>query len=144
MGPEPKISRHLRRHGLRATRPGRLLLAALRRLKRPATAKDLHRALGERRVDRATVHRLLRRFERAGLVRTTHLHGLSQWYEPAESGAHYHHLVCTGCRRVERFSTCALGRLLAAARRESGFEVRSHSVTLFGRCARCRRLVPAL
>lgn len=134
--PTAESSRHLQSHGLRSTRSGRTLLQALQR-RQPATAKTLHRAIASCGCDLATVHRLLTRFERAGLVRASHLHGKSRWYELVEKGTHYHHLVCTRCKRIQRLQYCAVETLEKSAFKENGFRVRAHSVELFGLCREC-------
>lgn len=128
----------LRGSGLRSTAAGRGLLDVLSRLKKPTTAKALHQLVKSQGWDLATVHRLLMRFEKAGLVRATHLHGKSRWYERLEPGVHHHHLVCTRCQTPQRFAYCAVRKLEAAALRENGFQVLGHSVTLYGLCSACR------
>ena len=130
-------SERLRFHGLRSTRSGRALLAVLSRLREPATAKRIHGAMRSSRCDLATAHRLLVRFERAGLLQATALRGKSRLYELAVEGSHHHHLVCLACRRIEPLPFCEIAKFQRVVRREKGFKVLSHSLELFGLCRAC-------
>jgi len=132
-----EFSHPLRAHGLRSTESARCLLTLLKNLEGPATAKMIHDRLEGRGCDLATVHRLLGRLERAGLVQGSHLKGKSRWYELAEEGRHYHHMICRRCGNIDRFGYCAIATLSEKVRQESGFGVESHSVELFGLCRRC-------
>ncbi len=79
-----------------------------------------------------TVYRTLDLLSEIGAVRRLEL-GDGPRYELAED--HHHHLVCESCGDVREFEECPLelGRL-----GDVGFEVSSHSVEIYGRCAVCR------
>ena len=56
-------------------------------------------------------------------------------YELAED--HHHHMICEDCGDISEFEQCPVdARLLPS--KDSGFEVRSHSLEVYGRCAECR------
>lgn len=83
-------------------------------------------------VGMVTVYRTLDLFGELGLVRRLDL-GDGARYELADD--HHHHLICEECGTVAEFEQCPLDlRRLPG----SGFEVRAHSVEVYGRCSECR------
>ncbi len=102
-----------------------------------ALAAEQHQSMEEirgrcPRVGMVTVYRTLDLLNALGIVRRLDL-GDGARYELAE--AHHHHAICESCGDISEFDECPLdpARLPAA-----GFEVRSHSVEVYGRCAGCR------
>ncbi|MGH3147320.1 MAG: Fur family transcriptional regulator [Rubrobacter sp.] len=85
-------------------------------------------------VGLVTVYRTLDLFSELGLVRRLDL-GDRPRYELAED--HHHHLICEDCGSVAEFEQCPLDPRLLAGLAE-GFEARSHSLEVFGRCSSCR------
>ena len=83
-------------------------------------------------VGLVTVYRTLDLLGEIGLVRRLDF-GDGARYELAED--HHHHIICESCGDISEFEECPLdlGRLTFA----NGFEVRSHSVEVYGRCAAC-------
>lgn len=86
-------------------------------------------------VGLATIYRTLKLLVAEGSVQTITLPGDSPRYETAES-SHHHHFQCTACRRVFDVSGCSGNLRLPPPR---GFTVDHHEVTLYGRCADCRK-----
>ena len=84
------------------------------------------------RVGMVTVYRTLDLLNGLGIVRRLDL-GDGARYELAED--HHHHTICDSCGVISEFDTCPLDpRRLP----DSGFEPRSHSVEVYGKCAACR------
>jgi Fur family ferric uptake transcriptional regulator len=83
----------------------------------------------------ATVYRAVNELVAAGDISVVTLPGESDRYEIARQ-PHHHHFQCVACRRVYDIDGCPgnLGRLAPR-----GFSVEHHDVTLYGRCAACRR-----
>lgn len=81
----------------------------------------------------ATVYRTLNALVAEGELTTVSLPGESPRFEAALQ-RHHHHFKCGDCRRVFDVHACPgdLGHLLP-----SGFQVRHHDLTLYGRCAEC-------
>lgn len=127
----------LRQSGLKATGHARVVLGILDRKGVPLSARDVHQALGKGACDLATVHRILGKCERAGLVRGITLQDRSRRFELVVAGSHHHHLVCTRCERIEPLSLCEIGRIQRRVWRETGFKATSHSLELFGLCRTC-------
>ena len=108
---------------------------------RPLTITEvLERADG---LAQSSAYRNLVVLEQAAVVHRVITHDEFARYELAEDlTEHHHHLVCTGCGRVEDVaSSPALERSLAAAidaaASTSGFTIEHHRLDLLGRCARC-------
>ena len=119
----------IRGRGYKAT-PQRLAVAR-------ALAAEQHQSLEEIRarcpeVGLATIYRTLDLLSEIGAVRRLDL-GDGPRYELAED--HHHHLICESCGMVTEFERCPLD-----LRRMRGmdFEIRSHTLEVYGRCAECR------
>lgn len=102
-----------------------------------ALAAKQHQSMGEIRgrcpeVGLVTIYRTLELLSEIGAVRRLDL-GDGPRYEMAED--HHHHLICESCGDVSEFEKCPLD-----LRRLKGldFEVNSHSLEIYGRCAVCR------
>ena len=85
-------------------------------------------------VGLVTVYRTLDLLSELGVVRRLDL-GDGPRYELAED--HHHHLICEGCGSVAEFEQCPLdpGRLPWVW---GDFEVRAHSLEVYGTCADCK------
>ena len=104
-----------------------------------AIAGGQHQRLEEIRdrcpgVGLVTVYRTLELLSGLGVVRRLDL-GDGPRYELAED--HHHHLICEGCGSVAEFEQCPLdpARLPQVW---SDFEIRAHSLEVYGTCADCR------
>ena|SRR4028119_2509557 len=103
-----------------------------------ALAEEQHQNLEEIRarcpeVGLVTVYRTLDLLSELGIVRRLDL-GDGARYELAED--HHHHMICESCGYISEFDRCPLDPEMLTT--EEGFEVRSHSVEVYGRCASCR------
>jgi Fur family ferric uptake transcriptional regulator len=129
----------LRASGYRVTPQRQLVLEAVTRLEH-ATPEEIftdvrHIARG---VNVSTVYRTLELLEQVGLVTHTHLgHGAPRYHLAAQ--AQHVHLVCRECEQVTEVEPAAVGALVAALDTEHGFETDVGHLTVFGRCANCRR-----
>ena len=102
-----------------------------------ALAEEQHQSLAGIRarcpgVGLVTVYRTLDLLDELGIVRRLDL-GDGARYELAED--HHHHMICELCGQISEFDECPLDpRRLTLG---DGFEVRSHSVEVYGWCADC-------
>ncbi len=103
-----------------------------------ALAAGQHQSMGELRrrcprVGMVTIYRTLDLLSELGIVRRMDL-GDGPRYELADN--HHHHLICESCGTISEFEECPLDpeRVSLAS---SEFEVRSHSIAVYGRCAAC-------
>lgn len=103
-----------------------------------ALAAEQHQSISELRercpkVGMVTVYRTLDLLTEQGLVRRLDL-GDGPRYELAEN--HHHHMICESCGDVSEFEECPLDPERLPA--DAAFEVSSHSVEVYGRCAICK------
>jgi Fur family ferric uptake transcriptional regulator len=106
-----------------------------------ASAADLHDTLRERgrNVGLASVYRVLDSLLESGLVQRVDVGDGVARYEPVRtSEEHHHHLVCTGCGKVEAFTDPGLERAIHRVEETSGYAVDTHDVVLHGACADCQ------
>ena len=106
-----------------------------------ALASERHQSLEEIRarcpeVGLVTIYRTLDLLSEIGAVRRLEL-GDGLRYELAED--HHHHMICESCGEVSEFEECPIDPWLL---RRLNFEVSSHSLEVYGRCAGCRRNSP--
>jgi Fur family ferric uptake transcriptional regulator len=103
-----------------------------------AVAAEQHQSLEGIRarcpgVGMVTVYRTLGLLSGLGLVRRLDL-GAGPRYELAED--HHHHLVCEGCGEITEFEQCPLD--LRGLPAYGDFEIRAHSLEVYGTCSDCR------
>ena len=123
------------RHGYRVTRPRRALLGAMQQLGDHFTAEGLLAAAPD--VGRATVFRTLRLLQDVGTLCQVILDDGTVECR-LTSGGHHHHIVCSECGAVNDFASCDMQELLDELSRRTGFDIESHRLEVYGRCAECR------
>ena len=135
------VAERLAMRGLRLTRARRAVLAAVLDSGSHFTVEQVcGRARG---VGRATVFRTMRLLQRADLVCRVLLDDGSLHYRLNRTRGHHHHLVCTGCGRVEAFTKCRVPALLEDVARLADYEIEGHWLEVYGRCRACRSRPPA-
>ncbi len=87
-------------------------------------------------IGRATLFRTLDLLISLGALERVRLPGDREGY--VLCGPPHHHVVCSSCGAVGEVAGDPLDEVLAAAVRDSGFTLQSHSVELSGTCAPCR------
>lgn len=106
-----------------------------------ALAEEQHQSMEEIRrrcpeIGMVTVYRTLNLLSELGIVRRLDL-GDGARYELAED--HHHHMICESCGDISEFEECPLDpKRLLLPPQSADFEVRSHSVEVYGRCGACR------
>jgi Fur family ferric uptake transcriptional regulator len=96
-------------------------------------ARELSPGLGP-----STVYRTMKLLVDHGEAVSRDFGGGQQRFEPASS-RHHDHLVCTRCGVVTEFENEDIEQLQEQVARRHGFEIESHRLELYGRCASCRR-----
>jgi Fur family ferric uptake transcriptional regulator len=91
------------------------------------------------RVSVATVYRTMKLLAGCGLAAPRQFDGTQTRYEPAAGRPHHDHLICTGCGAIEEFAEARIEALQSRVAARRGFEVATHKLELYGRCAACRR-----
>ena len=128
----------LRKAGLKVTLPRLKILEILENgTTRHQSAEAIYKQLLESNEDigLATVYRVLTQFEAAGLVVRHHFENGMAVFELKE-GTHHDHIVCLDCGKVEEFMDSGIEERQTAAANRLGFEVRDHSLILYGHCRR--------
>ncbi len=90
------------------------------------------------RISVATVYRTMKLLADCGLAVPRHFGGTQTRYEAEAGRGHHDHLICTRCGEIIEFANEKIESLQALVARRHGFEVESHKLELYGRCARCR------
>ncbi|HLH72213.1 MAG TPA: Fur family transcriptional regulator [Chloroflexota bacterium] len=128
----------LQAHGHKLTQPRRLVIETLVDQSRAMTANDLHQVLAERGVSLASIYRTLELMSELHLAEPVHQSGDEARYIACRP-EHHHHIICTGCWRVADVDSCLLEPVANAIHEQSHFDVESHILEFYGRCAACRR-----
>jgi Fur family ferric uptake transcriptional regulator len=132
---------HLEQRGLKHSRQRELVAevffdagghVAVEELTRRVRAEDP-------RVSVATVYRTMKLLSECGLAVARQFDGGQTRYEPGAGRAHHDHLICTSCGEIVEFANPRIEALQVRVAASHGFEVASHKLELYGRCARCRR-----
>jgi Fur family ferric uptake transcriptional regulator len=107
------------------------------------SAQEIEDALrvGDRRVGRATVYRVLEQLDGLGLISRVEIGDGVTRYESVfpGGGEHHHHLVCDACGKLIPFIDDELERAIRRVARREDFAVDDHDVTLHGACAACAK-----
>src|SRR5712675_1508417 len=128
----------LKDSGLKATLPRRKILELFESSKvRHLSAEDVYKALITEGIDvgLATVYRVLTQFEQAGLLSRQHFETGKAVFE-LNQGGHHDHLLCLQCGRVEEFYDAEIEKRQHEIAKKSGFELRGHSLALYGDCTK--------
>ena len=135
------LSLKLEARGYRVTPPRRAVLAAILQQQGHFSVDDLiHRCRG---AGRATVFRTIRLLTEMGAVCRVLLDDGSLHYRLSQRSQHHHHLVCTGCGKVQDLDDCAVGDLVRELAGSSGYDIEGHWLEFYGHCATCRSEVLA-
>ena len=130
------VSLKLEARGHRVTPSRRAVIAAVLQQAGHFTVDDLLRRC--RGAGRATVFRTIRLLTELDVVCRVLLDDGSLHYRLSERSQHHHHLVCTGCGKVQDLDQCSVSDLVRDLSRSSGYEIDGHWLEFYGHCAACR------
>ena len=128
----------LKNSGLKATLPRIKVLEVFQKTsQRHLSAEDVYKLLlaDGAAVGRATVYRVLKQFEQAGLLSRNHFEAGKAVFELNE-GKHHDHLVCVDCGRVEEFFDAEIEQRQRSVAQERGFELQDHALALYAVCTK--------
>jgi Fur family ferric uptake transcriptional regulator len=126
----------LRKNELRVTEPRRAMLNILLHEHGPFSAEELHQKLGGKGCDVVTVYRSLQAMEEIGVLRRCDFGDGTYRYEFNHGEHHHHHIICRSCRSVEQIDVCVADSLERMAR-QKGYQNVTHTLEIFGTCAKC-------
>jgi Fe2+ or Zn2+ uptake regulation protein len=135
---EQRTAEELAARGLRATHQRIALLHLLRRSRSHPTAAELHRGLlgDQPKLSLKTVYETLDSLVASGLAACVTEGGEPYRYE-AQREPHYH-ARCRVCGRLVDLEGRSDGHIRGRTAIPEGFHVERISVTIVGRCTRCR------
>jgi len=137
-----EAKQQLSHRGGRLTRQRRLILKALGAFDGHPTAEELYDSIRTQapNINLSTVYRNLRWLETEGLIQSHRFeedHG-QQRFDPVLPHEHFH-FVCTECKQVVEFSTPFSDRIKQQFASQSGSQVDSIAIILYGICRDCQR-----
>lgn len=131
----------LRKNDLKMTRERRLILKELFMSDTHLEAEDLllrFRRKGEK-VSRATIYRSFDLLLKAKLIAKSDFGHNHYHYEKKFGQKHHDHMICESCGEVTEFSENDLEKIQEEICKRHNFKISSHSLQIFGTCARCRQ-----
>lgn len=130
-----QIKELMRQQGLKVTPPRMHVIEVLAHAKRPLSADEVYEKVADT-INRVTVYRTLSTLESAHCVSRFTFQN-KHVYELATTHSHY--LVCRGCEKVERISSCTLDDIEKASLKSSKrfASVDHHTLQLSGMCRNC-------
>ena len=131
-------SGELRKAGLKVTLPRMKILEILETSEtRHMSAEDVYKVLlaAKEEIGLATVYRVLTQFEAADLVTRHHFEGGHSVFE-LNQGHHHDHIVCNQCGLVVEFVEETIERCQNAVAKKAGFDIRDHSLIIYGDCTK--------
>ncbi|MES2950119.1 MAG: ferric iron uptake transcriptional regulator [Pseudomonadota bacterium] len=127
----------LKTSGLKATLPRLKVMEIFERAgQRHLSAEDVYKVLLSEHADigLATVYRVLMQFVHADLLSRNVFDSGKAVFEINE-GKHHDHMVCLRCGTVQEFYDADIERRQHAVASERGFELRDHTLALYGVCS---------
>ncbi len=124
----------LKRAGLKVTLPRLKILEILENAEQHhLSAEDVYKALlaEDTEIGLATVYRVLTQFETAGLV-TRHRFDSGQALFELDTGDSHDHIICIKSGMVAEFKDEKLEARLREIADELGYELKDHSIVLYG------------
>lgn len=141
--PSPAAALHayIEREGLKHSRQRELIVEAFFAMNGHVTVEELVARVrkDDPRVSLATVYRTMKLLAECGLASARQFGDGQTRYEAAAGREHHDHLICRVCGEIVEFSNDRIEALQDVVAKRHGFEVESHKLELYGRCAQCRR-----
>lgn len=131
----------LQDNGYRITEPRRAVVETIASSQQALNPFDVFEKARSRypRLGLVTVYRTIEKLEELSLIQRVHRPSGCQAFVSAFSG-HQHLLICQRCGRVEFFSGDVerMDSLMQAVGENSGYQIHSHWLQLFGVCSACQ------
>jgi Fur family transcriptional regulator, ferric uptake regulator len=139
--PSAALDAYIEREGLKHSRQRELIVEAFFGMNGHVTVEELVARVrkDDPRVSLATVYRTMKLLAECGLASARQFGDGQTRYEAAAGREHHDHLICRICGDIVEFSNDRIEALQDAIAKHHGFEVESHKLELYGRCAQCRR-----
>ncbi|MEM7007533.1 MAG: transcriptional repressor [Thermodesulfobacteriota bacterium] len=135
-----KIAQVFHDRGFKCTPQRLAVLKVLQDTRASLSINTIHSKVKEHLPDTglATVYRSLEVLVDLNLALKLPLEDGSQSYAIAPDG-HLHPILCTDCKKVIDFAECPLDDLAKKITQDTGIEINTHFLQLFGKCEECQR-----
>ena len=139
-----RLQNYLSKNGLRLTNQRKLIAETFFETEGHLNFEQLYEAVRIRdsNVGQATVYRTLKVLVESGLANSSRFGGNSALYEPAISDDHHDHLICTECGLIIEFCDDEIEARQNAVAKQNGFEIKDHTMELYGSCQRTNAECP--
>jgi len=130
------FSNYLKKCGLKITNQRLLVAEKIFGLKSHFTVDSLAESLREHKseISRATIYRIVSLIVESGqLIEHNFGHNV-RYYEHIPRKEHHDHMVCTDCGRIDEFMDDEIENLQLMIAERLGYELRDHSLNLYGKC----------
>lgn len=130
---------YLRKEGLKYTSERKLILSEVLKRRDHFDADELAAEMRTEglKVSRATVYRTLDILHEIGVVNKASLGHKHQHYENMVGRQHHDHLVCLNCDKVIEFVDEDIEQKQIEVCKSLGFEIKRHTLQIFGYCSYC-------
>lgn len=122
----------------KSTGPRLRILMILEFIKKPIGAKII---INRTKLDKSTVYRVLKFFEKENIVRLIDLRQGERLYEVFDA-QHKHHIICIGCGSIKPINLCLFSSFNSQVLKDSGFaKISDHSMKFFSYCQNCYKKI---
>ncbi len=125
--------------GLKKTPTRMAVLTLFHKVSRPLDVETISAFLEQNNIksDRVTIYRTLNTLTDYNILRRVELGEGKARFELA-SLPHHHHLICTGCGRIDDISECGLEEVEEKLQKRTSFVIKQHNAEFFGLCTKCQ------
>lgn len=137
---EKDFEEFIREKGLKLTSQRRRILKKVFAIHHHFTADDIYDVFrrGKNQISRATIYRTVSLLTEGGFLDEVDLGQDRKYFEHIMGHDHHDHILCIRCDKVIEFQEDRIEELQRQVMKKHGFELTSHSLRLFGLCAKCR------
>ena len=134
-----EIKEFFHQKGLKCTPQRQAVLKVLQESKSYLSINKIHSNVKELLPETglATVYRSLETLVELNLVVKVHLEDGCHSYAIAPEG-HRHPIVCTDCNSVIEYTECPMEDLSKKISEQTGVQINTHFLQLFGKCKECQ------
>jgi len=131
--------KYIAQKSLKSTKQREIILEEFLRSSSHLSTEELYLKIRRKhpQIGYATVYRTLKLFAECGIAEERNFGDGQARYEKSNGEEHHDHLVCTVCGAIIEFENPRIEELQELVAREHGFEITSHRLELYGRCAKC-------
>ncbi|HHX73449.1 MAG TPA: transcriptional repressor, partial [Firmicutes bacterium] len=121
------------------TKQRQAILTVFKNASRPLSAREIYDMVKAQHpsVALTTIYRNLDRLTEQQVICKLRVHDNEYSYE-LNTREHRHYIVCLSCHRTVCIEKCPFEGFAAKVAADTGYEVVSHDIQLYGYCKKCR------